>query len=50
MADCNCCTDPECCTCYCDDLQNVCKVCDPKLKCKLADTFCPYRDVNTLND
>ena len=21
MADCNCCTDPDCCTCYCDDLE-----------------------------
>ena len=30
--------------------EKICKVCDPKLTCKLADTFCPYRDVDTLND
>jgi hypothetical protein len=21
MEECNCCTDPDCCTCYCDDLE-----------------------------
>jgi hypothetical protein len=21
MTDCNCCTDPDCCACYCDDLE-----------------------------
>ena len=24
----------------------VCKTCDPNLKCQLAHTFCPYKDLD----
>lgn len=31
--------------------KEVCKVCDPNHKtgCRLSDTVCPYRDINTLS-
>jgi hypothetical protein len=31
--------------------KKVCKVCDPnhKPKCRLSDTSCPYRDIDTLS-